>query len=71
MGDISNNAPTCPVCDGKKYTLVATKKVNQTQTVFERQDCHLCVAVDNYTPAERIRKNHHLAAGKGSAEPVT
>jgi len=53
----ADNTPTCPVCDGKKYTLVATRKVNQTHTVFERQDCHLCVAVDKPSPVEQTNES--------------
>jgi len=71
MGDISkfgkgqeshgsghvDDSSTCPVCDGKKYTLVATRKVNQTHTVLERQDCHLCVAVNKPSPVEKTNES--------------
>jgi len=42
-----NSSFSCSVCDGKKYTLVATSSANQRQTVYERQDCHFCVSAEN------------------------
>ena len=36
--------PVCKVCNGRKYTLVATRKMNQTSVVYDRQVCQACVA---------------------------
>lgn len=32
----------CQVCKGRKYTLVATSKPNESSTVYERQECQAC-----------------------------
>ncbi len=58
----AGNSKACPVCDGKGYSLVATKKVNQAQTIFERQDCHLCVSAEAKFSAEK--KNEASHAGR-------
>ncbi len=35
---------TCQICDGKKYTLVSSKKINNMSVVYERKDCPNCVS---------------------------
>jgi hypothetical protein len=84
MGDISrfenghghkvsehgDNALTCPVCSGRKYTLVATRRVNRMSTVYERQDCHICVVVhkspaveESNTPTKRSNRKRLSGTG--------
>ena len=36
------DSDVCQVCKGRKYTLVATTKLNHTSTVYERQVCPAC-----------------------------
>ena len=36
--------PVCKVCNGRKYTLVATRRMNQTSVVYDRQVCQACAA---------------------------
>lgn len=71
MGDFSNTAEVnsnqhsphtvvgakCSVCMDKKHVLVARKKLGQSSTLYERQNCHACVDEDSpetsrdlYTP---------------------
>lgn len=51
----AGNTPVCPVCNGKKYILVATRKVSHMSTVYERQECHVCVAVHKSSPVEETK----------------
>lgn len=52
-----DNAPRCPVCGGKKYTLVATRKVNHMSIVYERKDCHACAGENKSSPVEQAYKS--------------
>ena len=47
----------CDVCKGRKYTLVATRKLNQSSTVYERQQCKACadVAADDPVESDNVR----------------
>lgn len=36
------DSDVCEVCKGRKYTLVATTKLNHSSTVYERQACSAC-----------------------------
>ena len=40
----SPDSDVCRVCKGRKYTLVATTKLNHSSTAFERQECPACSA---------------------------
>jgi hypothetical protein len=42
--DVENTV--CKVCNGRKYTLVATRRLNQTTVVYDRQVCQACAAED-------------------------
>lgn len=84
MGDISrfdkeqghnvpehgNDAFVCPVCSGRRYTLVATRSVNRMSMVYERQDCPQCEAVDKSAAVEQTntstkRSNRKRLSGTG------
>jgi len=52
-----DNTPRCPVCDGKKYTLVVTRKVNHMSIVYERQDCQACVGENKSSPVQQTKKS--------------
>jgi hypothetical protein len=45
----------CKICMGRKYILVATGKMDQTSTVYERQVCQVCAA-EEVIPAESMHK---------------
>ena len=42
------DSDVCQVCKGRKYTLVATTKLNHSSTVYERQVCPAC-SIETYT----------------------
>lgn len=45
----------CTVCNGRKYTLIATRKLNQTSVVYERQICRACAVAENIPSTERTK----------------
>jgi len=52
-----DNTPRCPVCDGRKYTLVATRKLSHMSVVYERQDCQACVGKNKSSPVQQTNKS--------------
>lgn len=44
------NSDTCQICDGKKYTLISSRKVNKMSIVYEKKDCPNCVGVRKPAP---------------------
>ncbi len=48
--DVDNTV--CKVCNGRKYTLVATRRSNQTSVVYDRQICQACAAEESIAVAE-------------------
>ena len=47
------DSPKCQVCNDRKYILVATRSLNQSSTVYERQVCQACAEAENTPSAER------------------
>jgi NAD-dependent dihydropyrimidine dehydrogenase PreA subunit len=45
--------PICKVCNGRKYTLIATRKLNQTSVVYDRQICRACAVAEDTPSAEQ------------------
>ena len=49
------DGPVCPVCKGRKYILVASRKLNSSSTVYDRQTCQACADVENTHYADRSK----------------
>ncbi len=45
----------CTVCNGRKYTLIATRKLNQTSVIYDRQVCQACAEAENIPSTERTK----------------
>ncbi|MEA1890956.1 MAG: hypothetical protein U9N50_14415 [Pseudomonadota bacterium] len=50
-GSQDTETHTCQVCHGKKYVLVATRKVSHMSTVYERQVCPGCTGAQKSSAA--------------------
>lgn len=52
-----DDSQVCDVCKGRKYTMVATRKINQSSTVYERQPCQACavVAADDIVGSDNVK----------------
>ena len=68
-GDSSNrqspadvDSTVCPVCKGRKYILVASRKLNSSSTVYDRQTCQACA--DGETGPYTERGNLSSQSGK-------
>ncbi len=35
--------PDCPICDDRKYLLVATRKLGSGSIMYEKRECHECL----------------------------
>jgi len=53
------NSDVCPVCKGRKYTLVATTKLNQSSTVYERQACPSCSDIQSHGSDDTDNEQPH------------
>ena len=49
---LADDSHVCGVCKGRKYTMVATRRLNQSSTVYERRLCRECAAAAD-DPTER------------------
>ena len=49
------DSPVCQICMDRKYILVATRKLNRSSTVYERQVCQACADEETVPPVERNR----------------
>lgn len=65
--DGNNNKPlsrevddsTCKTCNGRKYTLVASRKMNQTSVVYGREVCQACAEDERIPVAETYSQAPH------------
>ena len=56
---LADDSHVCGVCKGRKYTMVATRRLNQSSTVYERRLCRECAAAATDDSADSYNVKQH------------
>lgn len=54
-----DDSHVCGVCKGRKYTMVASRRLNHSSTVYERRLCRECALAASDDPIERDNVKPH------------
>jgi hypothetical protein len=54
-----DDSHVCGVCKGRKYTMVASRRLSQSSTVYERRLCRECAVAAADDPIERDNVKPH------------